>query len=124
MADLIAPDALDRVHRRVEDLLGPIDAWQVCVHGPDDGCGCRKPEPGLVFAAAKALGVRSAQCVVVGDIGSDMTAAQAAGARSVLVPTAVTVPAEITAAPRVELDLASAADEVPIRVERLLTMTQ
>jgi len=107
---LISLDALDRVHRRVEELLGPIDVWQVCVHDPDDGCHCRKPAPGMVFGAAGALGVRPAECVLIGDIGSDVAAARAAGARAVLVPTPVTLPSEIAAAPRVEPDLAAAVD--------------
>jgi HAD superfamily hydrolase (TIGR01662 family) len=107
---LISVEALDRVNRRVEELLGPIDVWQVCVHGPDEGCHCRKPAPGMVFAAAGALGVRPAECVLVGDIGSDVAAAQAAGARAVLVPTPITLPAEIAAAPRVEPALAAAVD--------------
>jgi HAD superfamily hydrolase (TIGR01662 family) len=76
----------------VDQLLGPFDTWQVCPH--DGGCSCRKPAPGLVLRAAEALGVRPEECVVVGDIGSDVAAARAAGARSVLVPTVETLKAE------------------------------
>ena len=54
---------------------------------PEDGCGCRKPAPGMVSAAADALGVAPHEVVVVGDIGADVGAARAAGARGVLVPT-------------------------------------
>ena len=49
---LINSDELAKVNARVESLLGPFDTWQVCPHAPDAGCGCRKPEPGLVTAAA------------------------------------------------------------------------
>src|SRR5690348_5559568 len=48
---------VEAVNRRLEDLIGPVGPWLVCPHGPDDGCGCRKPAPGLVLAAAAALGV-------------------------------------------------------------------
>jgi HAD superfamily hydrolase (TIGR01662 family) len=89
---LITEDDVRRVNRRVDELLGPFDTWQVCPH--DGGCACRKPAPGLVFQAAAALGVRPEECVVIGDIGSDVAAARAAGARSVLVPTAETLEAE------------------------------
>jgi HAD superfamily hydrolase (TIGR01662 family) len=82
---LLSEDQVDQVNRRVEQLLGPFDTWQVCPH--EGGCGCRKPAPGLVTGAADALGVRPQDCVVIGDIGSDVAAARAAGARSVLVPT-------------------------------------
>jgi HAD superfamily hydrolase (TIGR01662 family) len=52
---LIHPDQLAMVNARVESLLGPFDTWQVCPHSPDAGCSCRKPEPGLVTAAALEL---------------------------------------------------------------------
>jgi histidinol-phosphate phosphatase family protein len=84
---LIAADELAKVNARVEALLGPFDTWQVCTHGPDDRCSCRKPEPGLVTAAARELGIAPYECLMIGDIGSDVDAALAAGARAVLVPT-------------------------------------
>jgi len=87
---LITSAELDAVNARVEELLGPFGTWQVCPHGPEDGCGCRKPAPGMVLAAAAALGVEARGCVVIGDIGADVGAALAAGARAVLVPTPVT----------------------------------
>ncbi|HEX5741849.1 MAG TPA: HAD-IIIA family hydrolase, partial [Pilimelia sp.] len=98
------------VHARIEELLGPFDTWQVCPHDDAAGCGCRKPAPGLVTAAAAALGTWPARCVVVGDIGRDMAAATAAGAAGVLVPTPVTRPAEVAAAPAVAGDLDQAVD--------------
>ncbi|UNX54783.1 HAD-IIIA family hydrolase [Georgenia sp. TF02-10] len=105
------------VNARAEELLGPFGTWQVCPHAPEDGCPCRKPAPGLVLAAAAALGVAPAECVVVGDIGADVGAAVAAGARAVLVPTPVTRPEEVATAARmpgvvVVTDLAAAAEHV------------
>jgi D-glycero-D-manno-heptose 1,7-bisphosphate phosphatase len=100
------------VNARVDELLGPFDAVVVCEHGPDDGCACRKPRPGLVLEAARRLGVDPARCVLVGDIGTDVEAARAAGARPVLVPTAVTRPEEVAAAPEVADDLAAAVELV------------
>lgn len=93
------------VQRRVEELLGPFGVWAVCPHGPFDGCGCRKPAPGLVHAACARLGVAPQETVVIGDIGSDMGAARAAGARGVLVPTAVTRREEVAEAPERAADL-------------------
>jgi len=89
---------VDAVNARMTELLGPFGTVQVCPHGPDDGCGCRKPAPGLVQAAAADLGVAPHECVVIGDIGSDVAAARAAGTRAVLVPTAQTWAAELTGA--------------------------
>jgi len=91
-----------------DQVVDPFDVCQVCPHGPDDGCACRKPAPGMVLAAAQRLGVAPAHVAVVGDIGADVGAAHAAGARSVLVPTEVTLPEEVAAAPVVRPDLLAA----------------
>ncbi|HJY43393.1 MAG TPA: HAD family hydrolase, partial [Propionibacteriaceae bacterium] len=98
---LIAADELEQVNARVESLLGPFDTWQVCPHAPDARCGCRKPEPGMVTAAARELGLAPDECLLIGDIGSDVDAALAAGARAVLVPTRHTKVTEIDHAQRV-----------------------
>ncbi|WP_203888434.1 D-glycero-alpha-D-manno-heptose-1,7-bisphosphate 7-phosphatase [Planobispora longispora] len=105
---LIGAEELERVNARVEELLGPFDVWAVCPHGETDGCACRKPAPGLVLRAAEALGVDARDCVVIGDIGRDVEAARAAGARGILVPTEVTLPGEVAAAGEVAADLAAA----------------
>jgi histidinol-phosphate phosphatase family protein len=109
---MLTPEDVERVNRRVEELLGPLGPWAWCPHGPDDGCDCRKPAPGLVLRAASALGVDPAGCVVVGDIGADVEAARAAGARGVLVPTPRTRPEEVAAAPEVARDLGDAVDRL------------
>ena len=109
---LLTMAQVEAVNRRVEEVLGPLGAWVVCPHGPDDGCGCRKPAPGLVLRAAETLGVDPRRCAVVGDIGSDVEAARAAGARPVLVPTPRTRPEEIAAAPEVAPDLEAAVARV------------
>jgi HAD superfamily hydrolase (TIGR01662 family) len=109
---LLSRAQVDAVNAEVEARLGPMDTWQVCPHAPEDGCGCRKPHPTLVRAAARDLGVRPEECVVVGDIGADAEAAHAAGARSVLVPTAATLAPEVASAPVVATDLSRAVDLV------------
>jgi histidinol-phosphate phosphatase family protein len=100
------------MNARVEELLGPFDTWQVCPHRPEDGCDCRKPQPGMVAKAAAELGVEVGRCAVVGDIIGDVRAGLAAGGRGVLVPTRRTRRAEVGAAPVVAPDLLSAVDLV------------
>lgn len=92
---------------RMLELDGP---WFWCPHAPDDGCECRKPKPGLVLRAARELGVSPRECVVVGDIGSDVEAARAAGARSVLVPTVETLHNEVRDAPVTATHIGEAVD--------------
>jgi histidinol-phosphate phosphatase family protein len=98
------------VNRRVEELLGPLGPWCLCPHGPGDGCTCRKPAPGLLLEAAARLGVAPHRCAVVGDIGADVEAARAVGARGVLVPTPRTRREEVAAAPERAEDLEGAVD--------------
>jgi D-glycero-D-manno-heptose 1,7-bisphosphate phosphatase len=105
---LLTAAQVNAVNRRVEELLGPFAVWQVCPHGPGEGCPCRKPCPGMVLAAARELGVDPAATAVIGDIGADVGAAAAAGAAAVLVPTPETRPEEVTAAPVVRPDLVAA----------------
>ncbi len=107
---LITRADVDAVNARVEHLLGPLGPVFVCEHGPAEGCACRKPAAGLIVAAADALGVPPSDCVVVGDVGSDVEAAHAAGARAILVPTPRTRVEEVAAAPLVARDIAHAVE--------------
>jgi histidinol-phosphate phosphatase family protein len=106
---LLTTDQVLRVNARVDELLGPFDDWRFCPHDPADGCDCRKPAPGMVRAACAALGARPVDTVLIGDIGADVAAATAAGAKAVMVPTPVTRAEEVAAAPVVAADLSTAA---------------
>ncbi|UNZ19284.1 HAD-IIIA family hydrolase [Streptomyces sp. 891-h] len=105
---IVALAQLDALHARMEALVGPIAVTAVCPHLPQDGCGCRKPQPGLVLAACRVLGVRPPETAVVGDIAADLGAAHRAGATGVLVPNPATRAAETRAAPRTAAHLAAA----------------
>jgi D-glycero-D-manno-heptose 1,7-bisphosphate phosphatase len=105
---LLTAEDVDRVNARVEDLLGPFDVWEVCPHGTGDGCVCRKPAPGMIHSACRRLGIDPSEVAFIGDIGSDVQAAAAAGARGVLVPTPQTRAEEVEAAPEVAADLEQA----------------
>ncbi|MFD8804204.1 D-glycero-alpha-D-manno-heptose-1,7-bisphosphate 7-phosphatase [Streptomyces sp. NPDC059597] len=97
-----------RVNARADELLGGLGTWLYCPHAPEADCHCRKPRPGLVLRAARALGRAPGECLVIGDIAADLAAARAAGARGILVPNAATRPEEIARAPRTAPDLLTA----------------
>ncbi|KWT60206.1 haloacid dehalogenase [Streptomyces albus subsp. albus] len=105
---LLTGNQVAAVRQEIDARFGPFDVWAVCPHGPGDRCGCRKPAPGLVLAACAHLGVRPARTAVVGDIGADVGAARAAGARGVLVPTPMTRSEEVVAAREYARDLPGA----------------
>lgn len=109
----LAPEGMRRVNARIDAVLGPFD-WFICSHAKGGGCACRKPEPGLLIAAAEAWGLEPQRLGMIGDTRADLEAARRAGARAVLVPNARTLPEEIAAAPEVATTLLEA-------VERLLT---
>lgn len=107
---LLTLDQVASVNRQVEQLLGPFDVWEICPHGPEDGCACRKPAPGMILAACTTLDIAPEEIAFIGDIGSDIEAATAAGSRGVLVPTPVTRQEEIDAAGLVAIDLGHAVE--------------
>jgi D-glycero-D-manno-heptose 1,7-bisphosphate phosphatase len=73
--------------QQVQQAGGRIDAVYACPHGPEEGCPCRKPRPGMLLQAAQDLDIDLARSVLVGDAVSDLEAALAVGSRPVLVRT-------------------------------------
>lgn len=71
---------LDEIRRHGGDLLAEF----YCPHQPDDHCRCRKPEPGLVLAAARIFDIPLARTTLIGDKMSDVKAAQNAGCQGFL----------------------------------------
>ncbi len=82
---------VERVHERLRREIaregGRLDATYVCPHRPDEGCGCRKPRPGLLTRARDELNIALENSFMVGDRYSDVAAGRAAGARTILVMT-------------------------------------
>jgi len=88
---LITREVLEAIHARltasVESAGGRIDGLAYCPHHPDDGCGCRKPAPGLIHALARDHGFDPVSVPFVGDSRRDIDAAEAAGCEPLLVRT-------------------------------------
>ena len=77
----------DKMHRLVAEAGGHIEAVFYCPHGPDDGCDCRKPRPGMFCDISRRLMVDLDGVPAVGDSLRDLQAARAAGATPLLVRT-------------------------------------
>lgn len=58
---------------------GLCDDIKVCYHTEADGCGCRKPKPGMLIEAAREWQVDLARSFMVGDRWRDVAAGKAAG---------------------------------------------
>ena len=90
---ILTRDALLAIHDTMHSALktaapsAELSAVLFCPHHPDDGCECRKPQPGMLLKAMQALQVSSSQTCFVGDSLTDLQAAQSAGIQPVLVRT-------------------------------------
>jgi D-glycero-D-manno-heptose 1,7-bisphosphate phosphatase len=84
---LISPAQAAAVHDRVVAGLAEqgitLDAVRYCPHGPQDGCACRKPQPGMLLDAASELDIDLARSFSVGDKPSDTEAGRRAGTRTI-----------------------------------------
>lgn len=88
---LVTQTVLDVITRAMQEQIeatgGRIDAVFYCPHRPDEGCACRKPQPGLFYQAARQLEIQLAGSYVIGDALSDVQAALRIGAQPVMVLT-------------------------------------
>jgi len=82
---------LEAIHQKMLGLVaaagGHISKIVICPHGPDDGCDCRKPKPGLLEQLGTCFQTPLAGVPVIGDALRDLEAAAAVGARPILVRT-------------------------------------
>lgn len=77
----------DRLLQLVAEAGGRIDGIEFAPDHPDAATPMRKPSPGMLRDLARRLQVDLTDVCFVGDSVSDLQAAQAAGARAVLVRT-------------------------------------
>lgn len=74
------------VHQQFAARGVPLLATYYCPHHPQGTvaayrreCDCRKPRPGMILAAVSDFALNPAECLLVGDMPSDLQAADAAG---------------------------------------------
>lgn len=82
---------LDAMHARLRDLVaeqgGEVGLIVYCPHGPNEGCDCRKPKPGMLRTIASHYAVDLNGIWFVGDSKGDLEAAVAVDSQPVLVMT-------------------------------------
>jgi len=88
---LLTLNTLNRIHQKMLDQLhamgGEINAIFFCPHGPDEGCSCRKPMPGLFNDLQQRLNCSFEGVDALGDSLRDLQAAKSVSANPVLVRT-------------------------------------
>ena len=84
-------ETLDKIHAKLETLLGKENAYlnaiYFCPHHPDSGyigerkeykikCQCRKPAPGMLLRAAKDWNINLSESIMIGDSECDIEAGE------------------------------------------------
>ena len=80
---LVTIEALDLMTHRIVDAL-KIDEVRVCPHDNDDGCSCRKPQPGMLLELAEKYDLSLNDSYIVGDTWKDSRAGSSAGCKSII----------------------------------------
>ena len=96
MRGLWQKDTIHAIHKKLQEMVGPIDGIMTCPNRNRDRCGCRKPMPGMLNQASQIIRGLTHPIpdwwgdkpkshhhldLMVGDRNSDMGAGWAVGAR-------------------------------------------
>ena len=86
---IILMETVHEIHYRmmaaIHEVGGEVEGVYFCPHDKDEGCGCRKPRPGMLLRARDELGLDMHDAVFIGDCITDIRAGLAAGVRAILV---------------------------------------
>jgi len=80
----MTPAQVEEINGALRERL-PLDEIVVCLHDDADACECRKPQPGMLLAAAERWDVDVHASFLVGDRWRDIEAARRAGCCAIFV---------------------------------------
>jgi len=83
---IVSESFVKEVNAFFTDKYGFRDFYY-CPHLPDEHCGCRKPQPGMLTRARAEHGIDLRKSYVIGDKDADIMLAKAVGAKSIHVKT-------------------------------------
>lgn len=86
---MVTLENLDAIHKKMlkelADIGGKIDKMYYCPHGWEEGCDCRKPKPGMLYAAQREYNLNLSEAFFIGDDERDIEAASAADVKGILI---------------------------------------
>jgi D-glycero-D-manno-heptose 1,7-bisphosphate phosphatase len=77
-------ERVEEIHASLKSLLG-LDTFFVCYHDDVDACNCRKPEPGLLLAAAQQERIELNLSYMIGDRWKDIEAGRRVGCTTIFI---------------------------------------
>lgn len=87
--DRLTEETLGNIHDKLlHDLANigaHIDKIYYCPHNWDEGCFCRKPNPGMLYQAQRDFSFDLTKAILIGDDERDIAAGEAAGCKCYLV---------------------------------------
>ncbi len=96
---LFTKDALDEITgnmlKEIETQGGKITSVSYCTHGTDEGCDCRKPNPGMIKKATEGMDIDFRKTYFIGDSHRDVGAGKTVGCRTILLLTGKESPDDV-----------------------------
>lgn len=92
---LLEVDALEAMHEVVRTHLLVHDIFY-CPHVSEQGCGCRKPKPGMLVSAAQKWDIDLSASYVIGDLWKDIEAGRAVSCLTIYLKTPYNTAADAT----------------------------
>jgi len=77
----------NNIKKKLKEKEIHIDDFYFCPHLANNTCPCRKPEPGMIEAAAKKHNIDLSQSIMIGDMTGDIELGRRLGMKTVLVKT-------------------------------------
>ncbi len=86
--NLVSSESVEDIHQRMVAEIatygGRIDRVLYCPHTPEERCGCRKPQAGMLRQIAAEMNIELNQSYMVGDAATDIIAGNSVGCRTFL----------------------------------------
>lgn len=85
----LTEERLEQIHNKMlKDLAeigAHIDRIYYCPHNWDEGCYCRKPNPGMLYQAQREYSLNLSKGILIGDDERDIEAARRAGVKGIMI---------------------------------------
>jgi len=82
--NIISKKTLNKMHTSLKKNI-EINKIYTCIHTPQQNCKCRKPNPGMLFKAAKTYKINLKKSYMIGDRLMDILCGNKAGCKTIFI---------------------------------------